>query len=107
MAGEDRDYVSAVHGLPCAARHLSPCHGRIEADHAGRRGLSQRAHDRTCIPLCTLHHRQRHDASGPFRSMDRETLRDWLITRIAETRALLELNTCDHITTEDVDNARF
>jgi hypothetical protein len=27
-----------------------------QAHHAGHRGLSQRADDRTCIPLCWTHH---------------------------------------------------
>lgn len=72
---------------PCCAAELSSCDGPIEADHAGRRGLSRKADDSTTIPLCRLHHRQRTDHSGPFRSWDRDQMRAWLAVQIHETEA--------------------
>jgi len=74
----DRAYMDWIRSHPCAAEGLSPCAGPIESDHTGRRGLSRKAHDRTFIPLCKLHHRQRTDFSGPFRAWDKDQMRRWL-----------------------------
>ena len=57
--GKDRDYLEFIHSLPCAAaKDYGPwtCYGRIEAHHAGDHGFSQKADDRTAIPLCGRHH---------------------------------------------------
>lgn len=86
----DFEYMAAVRRLPCCAAFLSPCSGPMEADHAVARGLSRKADDRTCIPLCRLHHRQRTDFSGPFKEWDREAMREFLARAIEETqRAVL------------------
>lgn len=82
----DFDFMAFVKQGPCIAAGMSPCEGEIEADHAGRRGLGMKASDDTCIGLCTLHHRQRTDFSGPFRSWDQAQMRAWLEAAIAETR---------------------
>lgn len=71
---------------PCAARHLGPCDGVIEADHAGRRGIGQKADDRTCIPLCTRHHRARTDWTGVFKTWTQTTMRAWLELEIARAQ---------------------
>lgn len=93
MAGEDRDYVAWIKGQPCAAAGMGDaCSGAIEAHHAGRKGLSQRAHDRTCVPLCVRHHRAWHDLRPPFLGMDRYARRDWadrMIGRHQEAHAQL------------------
>ena len=88
MAGELPEYIDHVrrHRL-CCAPDDGRCMGPVEAHHAGRRGLSQRAHDDTAIPLCTQHHRDYHQAAGPFRAMDRDQRRAWVEARIEETRA--------------------
>jgi hypothetical protein len=62
------------------------CQGGIQAHHAGDRGLGQRAHDRTAIPLCLLHHRCWHDGNGAFLGWDRERRRDWADDQIAKTQ---------------------
>lgn len=54
------------------------CHGPVEADHAGRRGLSQKSHDLTCIPLCLKHHRERDTFHGDFKAWDHDRMRMWL-----------------------------
>jgi hypothetical protein len=74
----DLPYMAWVRTLSCAAYGIGPCSGRIEADHAGRRALSQKADDRTCIPLCTQHHRQRGSFAGPFLEWDQVRMRRWL-----------------------------
>jgi hypothetical protein len=55
-------YISWIKSQPCIVcekhafnlftKRFSPS----QAHHAGYRGLSQRADDRTCIPLCWTHH---------------------------------------------------
>lgn len=52
----DVDFMAWVKTLPCAAREVGLdsaylCVGEVEADHAGRRGLGQKADDTTTIPL--------------------------------------------------------
>ena len=57
--GRDRAYLEFIHSLPCAAAKDSgpwSCGGRIEAHHAGDHGFSQKADDRTAIPLCQIHY---------------------------------------------------
>ena len=98
MAGEDRQYVRWIHTLGCLARDDHRCQGPIEAHHAGDRGLSQRAHDRTAIPLCLYHHRCWHDHSGWCRGWDRARRREWTTARIVhlarawEAQLRLEIN---------------
>lgn len=80
----DFDYMGWIKTQPCAARFLSPCNGIIEADHAGRRGIGQKAADETCIALCTRHHAERGDFSGPFKSWNQERMRGWLVEQIQD-----------------------
>jgi hypothetical protein len=50
--------VAADHGT---------CRGRIDPDHMGSdRGAGLKAGDDTCVPVCRLHHGQRHDHAGFF-----------------------------------------
>lgn len=93
----DRDYVLWVKTLRCCAAALeggaeaarcSP--GAVDAHHAGTsRGMSQKADDRTCIPLCHFHHVGCwHAASGPFKTWDRDQRRAWALRMIGQTQAL-------------------
>ena len=56
----DSRYLQWIRAQPCA---ISGCRHkeRIEANHTGPRGLSQKADDRQAIPLCGYHHRLYHD----------------------------------------------
>lgn len=55
--GKDRGYLAWIHTIPCVAvSDYSPCGGRVHAHHAGEHGMSQKAPDRTAIPLCASHH---------------------------------------------------
>lgn len=81
------DYLRFVRRQPCVASSLSTCSGHVNADHAGRRGLSQKCDDTESIPLCELHHRQRTDFSGPFRTWNQEQMRAWLADHTAQTQA--------------------
>ena len=72
---------------PCAARELGGCSGHVQADHAGHRGLGQKAVDRSCIALCETHHLQRATFSGPFKSWNQAQMREWLADQVrAATR---------------------
>lgn len=86
----DLDYMRWVITLPCAARRLperDPCSGRVEADHAGRRpGVGMKAADRTCIPLCSKHHRHRDNFHGMFRTWTGAQMRVWLDSVIQLTQ---------------------
>ena len=87
MSGEDREYVSWVRTRPCGAPS-GACNGPIQAHHAGLdRGLSQRAHDRTCVPLCMSHHHDWHQGGGAFVTLTREDRRAWAREAIARTVA--------------------
>ena len=76
-----------VKSLGCAAHALGGCAGPIEADHAGRRGLGRKADDDTCIPLCQLHHHDRHAFAGVFRTWNQPMMRAFLERAIEMTRA--------------------
>jgi hypothetical protein len=92
MAGEDREYVGWVKRQKCRMAAHGGCQGGIEAHHAGLdRGLSQRAHDSSCIPLCTYHHRCWHDASGPFKTFKRAERCTWSEDQIIEMREKWEM----------------
>lgn len=88
-------YMLAVKSLlPCAALIVEghKCDGPLESDHAGPRGVKQKAHDSTVIPLCKLAHRQRADFSGPFRSWDQTKMRAFLASRIVHTQRYMSAN---------------
>jgi hypothetical protein len=89
--------MERVRSLPCCAIGVDghACDGPMEADHAGARPLGRKASDTTCIPLCRLAHRQRTDFSGPFRSWDKDRMRDWLATKIEETQRVLDRQPVD------------
>lgn len=80
----DVPFMKWVKRQPCAVRadppdpdRMTPCTGRVEADHLGERGLGQKASDDTCAPLCSQHHRERTDHAGAFFNLTRDQLRLW------------------------------
>jgi hypothetical protein len=94
-AGADPGYLDRVRALPCCARGLpkaTPCSDRVHAHHAGARpGVALKAHDHTATPLCDQHHRDWHDATGPFKVWNKEKRRAWAESQIARTQQLLGL----------------
>jgi hypothetical protein len=101
----DMDYMGWARRQPCVVRALDPfafavtakelgiplratcCSGHVEADHMGARGLGQKADDRTCVPMCSNHHRERTDHTGTFRPLKRDELRAWRAAAIEHTQA--------------------
>lgn len=72
-----RRQACIVRVLPPDPNRLTPCGGRVEADHLGDRALGRKADDRTCAPLCAQHHRERTDHAGAWRDLDRAGARAW------------------------------
>ncbi len=68
-----------------SARRITACEGEIEADHMGERGLSQKADDTTCVPMCNAHHGERTDHRGSFRNLTKAEVRGWRAEAIART----------------------
>jgi hypothetical protein len=54
----DRTYLAWIRTQPCAVTDCKRY--RIEAHHAGPRGMSQKADDHSAIPLCFKHHDELH-----------------------------------------------
>lgn len=65
--------------------------GGMEANHAGDRGVGQRAHDHTAFPLCLLHHRHWSDGTGVFKHWTKEQRATYAKEAIDGTRARLNL----------------
>lgn len=86
MAGENPAFLSFVRTLRCRMWMHDTCDGAIEAHHAGERGLGQRAHDDTAIPLCLKHHRAWHDANGVFKTWNKLKRRIWRDQQIRWTQ---------------------
>ncbi len=86
---DDPHYKGFVAGLPCAARHLSPCDGHVQVDHAGRsmKGMGRKCIDHETIPLCFHHHTMRTEAHPPFKAMSPDERWQWRQDRVAETQA--------------------
>jgi hypothetical protein len=77
-------YMLWVKGQPCLMRSIwGRCEGRVEADHAGPRGVGRKAHDSTCIPLCCHH----HGASRFPRAWSQDRRRAWLYAAVVYTQA--------------------
>lgn len=84
MAGEDLNYLDWIRMQPCVVTRMDVepngdgyCKGRIVPHHKVGAGMGKRAHDHESMPLCSSHHRLRHDASGPFKHWTRDDFRRW------------------------------
>jgi hypothetical protein len=84
MANEDAEYLRWIRTQSC--RGCGRC-APSEAHHAGKRGLGQRAHDHTAIPLCRDCHRAWHDCRAPFAGWARAEREAWAEAQIAVMRA--------------------
>lgn len=80
-----------VKTLPCMLYQLDSgrCCGAVEADHDSRgRGLSQKSHDSTVVPLCMQHHYDRQNHAGYFRTYTREQMHAWVDAAQAHVRRM-------------------
>lgn len=84
---EYMDWVRSQRCLLAKKGGAGDCQGRTEADHAGvDHARGRKAPDETCIPLCTRHHRDRHEATGFFRDMSKDERRQWRLEAIVRTQ---------------------
>lgn len=88
MAGEEPNRVRWIRQQLC---YGCGTNDGIQAHHAGPKGMGQRAHDDTCVPLCWRCHVAWHDASGVFKTMKKAERRAWAEEAIATYRALWDL----------------
>lgn len=89
-ADRDPAYLTWVKRQRCCAPGApTGCTGPVEAHHAGRRGVGQKAKDSTAIPLCAGHHRWGgwHEHRGPFTGWTAEQRRAWADERITWMQA--------------------
>jgi hypothetical protein len=100
----DIDHMLTTKKLPCVCRavvpgdfaiaaraagaevRITPCGGRVEADHLGARGLGQKADDKSVAPMCQSHHRERTDHNGAFRDLTRDEARAWRAAALDHTQ---------------------
>lgn len=80
-------FLAFVRTLRCCAHLLSPCFGRVEADHVGWRPTGRKCDDVEAIPMCARHHDQRTDSQGPWKCMSPDQRLDWCGERVLETQA--------------------
>lgn len=89
----DEGYLREVRKLACLLRDV-PDHRcssrRSQADHAGKRPLGRKSHDKEAIPLCAQAHAERQTYTGWCAGLDDRGMRLVLVTAIAETRARVE-----------------
>lgn len=73
----DDAFKAFVRTLPCCAPG-EPCRVRnVDPNHKHGDGKGIKTHDRTCIPLCRVHHNQYEDKSGRFKDWTKQQTRDW------------------------------
>lgn len=79
MAGEN---IPRLRWTKSLRRCLAPgaprgCGWGWQAHHGGKHGTGQKPHDDEAQALCSQHHADWHNASGPFRDWDQELRRAW------------------------------
>lgn len=76
MAGEDPGHLALIRTLRCAIGR--DCYGNIQAHHSTHgRGMSQKTHDHSVIPLCLKHHAEFHGATGRFKGWKKAERNGW------------------------------
>ena len=86
----DAEYLRRVRLLPCLLIRVGGCYGPIESDHAGERPVGRRASDRSCLPMCSAHHRARTDYAGYFYGWDGVLMRAFCDHWIAVTQEMVD-----------------
>ncbi len=82
----DDEFKAWVTLQRCCAPGAS-CALRSDPHHRREPGIARKSHDRTCIPLCRIHHGEAHDRVGRFKGWTKDEMRDW---HDAQSAALLE-----------------
>lgn len=75
MADEDPTYRKWIQSLPCLACSAKP---PSEAHHSPfGKGMGQRSHDHTAVPLCHKDHMDFHNVSGYFKGWAKARRKEW------------------------------
>ena len=89
MASRDPKRLAWIRTLPCVFAS-DVCDGPTEAHHRTGAGLALKAPDDEAFPLCQLHHKQRHDATGAFLKLTKAERKAWEAEMVAKYQALYE-----------------
>lgn len=74
MANEDRAYLAWIRSLPCLVCGRGPSN----AHHSNfGKGMGQRSHDHTAVPLCHKDHMDFHSVSGHFKGWQKARRKEW------------------------------
>ena len=72
----DRAYKSWIRTLPCSIPDCTRY--KVEAAHTGSDGGAKlKASDRSCVPLCRIHHQEYHGLNGGKLAVERRYLIDF------------------------------
>lgn len=86
---KDPKYLRWIRARPCIFEGAA-CDGPVEAHHATGAGLARKAPDRHTMPLCSAHHRQRHDHTGVFFKLTKAERKEWEAEMVATYQALYD-----------------
>lgn len=95
-SGRVRDpaFMAWVRRQLCAVRvdqpdpnRITPCSGRMEADHQGEHPYGRKSNDNETVPMCHGHHGDRTNDTGPFKNLTPEERLAWRERQIARTQA--------------------
>lgn len=81
-ADKDPRHLAKVRRLPC---EVCGRPGPNDAHHRTGGGMGTKMPDTATIPLCSQHHRDFHDLTGPFKGWTKERLREWQIRAVMKT----------------------
>ncbi len=86
---KDPKRLKWIRSLPCIFDSPT-CDGPVEAHHRTGAGLALKAPDDETMPLCSLHHKQRHDSTGAFFKLTKAERKTWEREMVAKYQALYE-----------------
>lgn len=89
MPKRDPKRLAWIRTLPCVFQG-DACEGSTEGHHRTGAGLALKAPDDEAMPLCQLHHRQRHDHTGAFLKLTKAERKTWEAEMVAKYQKLYE-----------------
>jgi hypothetical protein len=95
VAGEDPEHLDRIRAMGCCAPvGVTPCSGPVVAHHYPYgRGVAQKTHDHTAIPLCNTHHVEFHGSTGAFKHHGKAGKKDWNAEMVLRYQRLHHLET--------------
>ena len=84
---KDPKRLKWIRSLPCIF-DSDACGGPVQAHHRTGAGLALKAGDDEAMPLCLVHHAQRHDGTGVFLKLTKSERKTWEAEMVAKYQAL-------------------